>query len=132
VVNWVDEANDHHFESYTPRDTQDVLVAHLFNLCDLDVDAPDPKQVPQNPTEMEKIMEQMKQMVMLMSVNGMQTPEQTPRALGWFVSGRQVWLMQKDEKGEPLVPKLASREDLKLAISGLVQQALADPALAAN
>ncbi len=125
AVNWVDETNEHHFELYAPEAARDVVVNHLFDVCALDVE--DAPSMPENfgPREMEREMEQMRQSVMLMAASGIQSPEQASRAMGWFVSDRRAWLMQKDEQGAQLATRIASRADIASAVSDFVHQAVA-------
>jgi hypothetical protein len=124
VVNWVDGSNDHHFESYDPQDVQGCIWNHLSYLCNLEVDDPDPARAALAPQELEQQVAGLKQTVMLMAINGIQAPQQTTQALGWFVSGRSAWFMQKNEQGEQVVLGLAGRDDLELAVSEFVEQAL--------
>ncbi len=129
TVNWVDEANTHHFEAYASVDIKEVVLSHLWGICNLDVDDPDPN-LALSPAEVEREMEQMRQSVLLMAIQGVQSAEQTTRAIAWFVSGRRVWLMRNAsrEPSEQPSPVVASQAEIELAISELVEQALLETA----
>jgi len=125
VLNWVDEASrDHHFESLGAEEAQDSIWDHLSHQCDLDLDDRDPEQADPTASEMEQAAGQMRQMVVLVAINRTQSIEQTTHALGWFVSGRHAWLMQKNGQGGELAPGLADQADIAQAVFEFVERAL--------
>jgi hypothetical protein len=123
VVNWVDEADAHHFEAYQRLEVQDGVWDHLSRLCNLEVDEPDPAAALTSPA-IEASVEGMKQAVLLLAINRLQAPEQTAQALSWWVSGRAAWLLQKNEESGPVRLTPSGRAGLETAVSAFVQQAI--------
>jgi hypothetical protein len=127
VINWVDESNRHHYEGYDPQDFEACLWTHLTHLCDLEVKDPDPAQDNVGEADVQRYLEEMKQMVVLMAMSDVQSGEPIERAIGWFVSNGSAWIMAPNPTGEQVAPTRASRADIARTVSDLVQQAVPQP-----
>jgi len=125
VVNWVDESNTHHFVAYAPEAAPEVVREQIQEMCDLDIADLTPARDSLTPKEVVNEMEQMKEAVLVMAIEGVQESEQSPHALGWFVSGRQGWLMQQGEPDDKPAPSMVSRAELVAALSEFVETVLA-------
>jgi hypothetical protein len=124
VVNWVDEAQDHHFAAYHPMEVQDTIWDHLSGWVELEVDEPDAAAANVTAEAIERSVEGLQRAVLLTAVSQLGAPEQTAQALSWWVSGRSAWLMQNSDPSGPVMLRPVGRGELGAAVFEFVEAAL--------
>lgn len=124
VLNWVDDQNLHHFEAYSKHDEAYCLLAHLWQICNLNFEDVNENAAPPSASEFERELLQLRQTVLLMAIKGVREPEQETYATSWFVCDHRAWLIENPNSAEESLPMIADHSQIGMATLEMVERVL--------